>query len=946
MANPFATHNTNGYQGNTALNSANSTKSAGGGSGWFQSFTGTQKQRQPDQFNPANAGPGDQYRGWLKHSNFGDQERQLLITVLRVSANQAGGPFASQPNGYNSAGKNVEPQIMAKLQGVGDIGKAFGQDGLKSLVGQVDQDGHLTGNVMMKDTTGRFLRGTFMLNRYRGPTKPNAPDPSDLALSRFGSEKRDFLRNDEAWRKWATQKGIPFKETVQAQPEDLSWHELPNNWFQIVQQVQHDHTTICNDYTGVPRIERRLVEPKWDGKLANSLFNATDGKLGVQWDPNQVQEVEVVDLFCDKSWGSPNRLTQESWWIPGNPETDDTTTVFKWRRLYDDDVGAPYQPPMYVNRNYSGHMCGKIYQGALKDFYIVMALQMISTKSKLVEDMFMNCDYCEPARGFFQLRFYKQGQWVEVLIDGELPYDKADQPMCCRHEDFPGVSWPSLVEKAYAKLHGTWMALSEPAGDVEEVLIDLTGGCAGRFSTSDVAADRMWKYFTFIKQSTIWGCMINDGECAKRNIPIAKHWAAAIFDVTTRTVVNNGRQESQPVVGVFTSAPLSSVRHFPLVDMGNQWDYHLGYMWLRIDDFVQLFSDVYECRLVNTDFGFAEELLRQPVPRPLSGAGAHVPPLRPSPQVWNYKKTYDQGIGPLYENIFHYKGDADMESSPSFLMDIPSDTELIMDIGQQCSRYFAGKKTEVYRSDVDHGIFSVTYKQYIGYMEANYLTVQGENGAPRRRTRGELSDLWEKLPVVRNPTLKPGETQDNRAYVVREPQAPLLLRFYECSKDMEYLIKSAPPHVMPDAESRHGELHLVHMSAWAHTRNAMCCVKVRRGGTYMASVTMPSQYSCQRMCFRTYSNQIIQTANFQWPRNLIITNPGAPSGAFAYSLTGLPRIDGPSDALPRMHDDDGGEGLPHAGPEWVQELKQKIKKYEPDSMKAKMEGGPQITGHF
>merc|ERR1719446_754265 len=137
---------------------------------------------------------------------------------------------------------------------------------------------------------------------------------------------------------------------------------------------------------------------------------------------------------------------------------------------------------------------------------------MIATKPKLVTDVFMDCKFCEPRKGVFQMRFYKETQWVEVTVDGYLPYGKEDEPLCCRHENFPGTgaTWPSLLEKAYAKLHGTWMSLSDGGGDVEEVIADLTGGCAGRFSSTDVAADRMWKYMSCIKETTLWGCNIDN----------------------------------------------------------------------------------------------------------------------------------------------------------------------------------------------------------------------------------------------------------------------------------------------------------------------------------------------------------------------------------------------------------------------------------------------------
>jgi len=563
-------------------------------------------------------------------------------------------------------------------------------------------------------------------------------------------------------------------------------------------------------------------------------------------------------------------------------------------------------------------MIGKIYQGALEDFYFVQACVAISMKSKLVQDLFMNCDYSAPNNGMHMMRFYKHGQWTSVTIDGFLPYDKSDNPLCCKHEDFPGISWPSLAEKAYAKLHGSWMSLSDKGGDVEEALVDLTGGCSGRFNATDVAADRMWKYFSFAKTTTVFACNIDNAQCSVRNIPIAKNWASAIFDVA----LNKGI----PVVGVFTSAPFSSVRHFPLVDMGEQWDFHLGYMWLRIDDFAQLFGDIIECRLVNTDFPMAsaQDSLREPVPRPLK------PPGRPDPQE-NSMQTLGHAGGPWHETLWGFRGDADMSSSPQFLIQCTENTELVMDIGQECSRYTQAQKGKERRSDSVHGIFQVTYEEYLSGMAQRW---QG------RYSRGKLADIWESLPIDRNPN-QPGA----EGYFVREPQAPLLLRFYQCSNDMEFKIGTAQDGNMPVAEAREGEMHLVHLSAWAHTRDSMCVVKVGRPGVYLAQVSMPSQYSVRRLVFRTYSSKPVRVAYFNWPRNMMNTNAGAPLGAIPYSLTGLPRIDSSNDKLPRMFDEDEGAGKKNSAPAWVQKIVTFEKKF--DKAEGRQEaGGPKVLGEF
>eukprot|EP00747_Dinoflagellata_sp_TGD_P214992 gnl/TRDRNA2_/TRDRNA2_87769_c0_seq1.p1 gnl/TRDRNA2_/TRDRNA2_87769_c0~~gnl/TRDRNA2_/TRDRNA2_87769_c0_seq1.p1 ORF type:complete len:489 (+),score=98.97 gnl/TRDRNA2_/TRDRNA2_87769_c0_seq1:109-1467(+) len=191
-----------------------------------------------------------------------------------------------------------------------------------------------------------------------------------------------------------------------------------------------------------------------------------------------------------------------------------------------------------------------------------------------------------------------------MAVDDFIPMNDESHPLCSVSEYFPSYSWPSLIEKAYAKFHRSWEALGG-GGHVEEALTDLTGGCSSRFGTRDVAADRMWQYIEEMLNMDlcIFGCSISQEMCSRRNIPISGHWAAAIYAVH--------KEDGVPYVCVCTSAPAGTLRHFPICDSRRfnlrkeiqSYGLHDGYVWLRVDDFTQLFENVYECRLVNSSVG-------------------------------------------------------------------------------------------------------------------------------------------------------------------------------------------------------------------------------------------------------------------------------------------------------------------------------------------------------
>ncbi|XP_019388392.1 PREDICTED: calpain-10 isoform X2 [Crocodylus porosus] len=87
----------------------------------------------------------------------------------------------------------------------------------------------------------------------------------------------------------------------------------------------------------------------------------------------------------------------------------------------------------------------------------------------------------EKYRGCFTCRIWQFGHWMEVTVDDRLPC--LGGKLCfsqCQTED---VFWLPLLEKVYAKVHGSYEQLW--AGQVADALVDLTGGLAERWTLKD-----------------------------------------------------------------------------------------------------------------------------------------------------------------------------------------------------------------------------------------------------------------------------------------------------------------------------------------------------------------------------------------------------------------------------------------------------------------------------
>ncbi|KAH9519602.1 hypothetical protein Btru_003120 [Bulinus truncatus] len=214
-------------------------------------------------------------------------------------------------------------------------------------------------------------------------------------------------------------------------------------------------------------------------------------------------------LFVDPEF--PPDVT--SLYIDGKPPEEDVHGGnIKWKRPKD-----LVQNPEFI---VDGADRNDLDQGELGDCWFIAGAAVLATNHRKqfervvpIDQSFDKVNYT----GMFRFNIWWYGDWTEVIIDDYLPSVRGEL-IYCRNDESLNEFWPCLLEKAYAKLHGSYEGLE--GGFTQDAMVDLTGGISEFIDLSDkkkIPNNLFHLLCTSYTMKTLMGAAIAPPDGATRN---------------------------------------------------------------------------------------------------------------------------------------------------------------------------------------------------------------------------------------------------------------------------------------------------------------------------------------------------------------------------------------------------------------------------------------------
>lgn len=298
--------------------------------------------------------------------------------------------------------------------------------------------------------------------------------------------------------------------------------------------------------------------------------------------------IENKILFEDPEFPADDSSLQFSG--PADPK-------IKWLRPHE----IADKPRLFVD----GYSRFDVNQGHLGNCWMLAATATLAQKPELFlhvvpDDQSFKRKYA----GIFHFKFWRYGRWIDIVVDDRLPTSKGKLKYMKSTEK--NEFWGSLLEKAYAKFHGSYELLK--GGKQIEAMVDFTGGVSETYFLGEDAPSNLFKILIKSwERNSLIGCTCCTQEAKPDEGLMTKH-AYSITKVKLVGEVPLLRLRNPHGRAEWTGPWSDKSKEWLSISDEKKREIELkinddGEFWMSYDDWVKRFQTVEICHLSPDSWG-------------------------------------------------------------------------------------------------------------------------------------------------------------------------------------------------------------------------------------------------------------------------------------------------------------------------------------------------------